>query len=709
MREAVSPETDREGQLMLDERDVPAAATSATGDLTVSQLWHWLTADGSSDELLDWAPDVAALTTVLLERSQAFRFAVSPPAGVVWPPDEAGPFTSSVASAAAEWRAMMDRGSGGAPDLVVRLWATVKEHLDTPVAEMTGGRAWPLCEAVLLLHAIADEASAGCGGGGGARVPAGSTAVAQAQEMLARTGTLARLPAERVALLPKTRTTGVGMTHRSLSRYSCTSTSGIPTTWHRIPIRRLGSEPAARHANVLLLPWPLHIRESDFEPLPGSVRRPEREPFGFFQYTPSEPVDLDLVDGLLEAALHEVDRVDVVALPESCLHESEVTALEAVLARHRVSLLVAGLRLDPTGPDRWPGNAVHIGALLGDQWWHYRQHKHHRWFLDSGQVQQYDIAGALTPGVRWWEAMELPQRSVNVLELGGGITVAAVVCEDLARLDGVAELLRSVGPTLVVTLLLDGPQLASRWTARYAGVLADDPGSAVLTLTASGMATRSRPPGKPPSRVVAMWKDPLRGLQEIPLEEGAQGVLLKAEQRPSPRYAADGRAPADDATDLYVTGVQQLRAAAPRVPPTDPLAETGPVRPTLATTELSVLCSWTGAVAHALADAGVPAGHRTDGVVPAASRDLARSRLEDVLDAARPGAAWRARMGLPEPSDQLAGALDALGRFSRSVLEQTWHVPADGALAALETVPVEDQVGRLVRRVLRTALDAGRR
>ena len=115
------------------------------------------------------------------------------------------------------------------------------------------------------------------------------------------------------------------------------------------------------------------------------------------------------------------------------------------------------------------------GLFHDDRWWHYRQNKHHRWFLDAGQIEAYNIAGALHPSVRWWEAMEIPERSVHFLELGGGITVAAVVCEDLARLDGVAELLRSVGPTLVMTLLLDGPQLASRWTSRYAGVLADEP------------------------------------------------------------------------------------------------------------------------------------------------------------------------------------------------------------------------------------------
>src|SRR5262249_43069848 len=100
-------------------------------------------------------------------------------------------------------------------------------------------------------------------------------------------------------------------------------------------------------------------------------------------------------------------------------------------------------------------------------------------------------------------------------------TLVSLVCEDLARLGEVADLLRAIGPTLVVTTLLDGPQLASRWTARYASVLADDPGSAVVTLTSFGFVQRSLPPGRPPSRVVSLWKDPVRGLREIPLDADA--------------------------------------------------------------------------------------------------------------------------------------------------------------------------------------------
>lgn len=615
--------------------------------LTVSGLWDWLSAGRLSDDVLEWAPDVAALTSVLLQRSHAYRFVVSPPPHGEWPPADIEDFADHVTSAATEWRAAMDAWDGQAPTVVRRYWQCLVEHLETPLTTVAEGRPWELCEAALALHAIADEASAGCAGAGPAH-HAGSVFGSRAREMLARTGSMARFPADRVAQLPKSRTTSVGITHRSLSRYSCTTTGGIRVVWDRLPLRRPGAGPEARHANVLLLPWPLHIKETDFVPVPGSVRRPQREPFGFFRYEPSEPLDLDLVDALLAAALEEVDGVDVVVLPEGYLDERDIDALESRLAGHGVTMLVTGLRPQPAGPDRFPMNSLHTGVRLGGRWWHYRQNKHHRWFLDASQVEAYNIAGALHPGVRWWEAMEIPERCVHFLELGGGITVAAVVCEDLARLDGVAELLRSAGPTLVITLLLDGPQLASRWTARYAGVLGDDPGSAVLTLTPLGMAARSRPHGMPPSRVIAMWKDPVRGLREIPLEPGAQGVLLKAVLDTSTRHAADGRGPADDVTDLYVAGVQQVGA----VPgPGEPAAH-HPTRADatgLDTTDLSVVAGWAEGIADAVSQ-GRPA-------------------LEAVLAAAAPGASWRTGAGLNRPSGRLETALEALVRLTRSAID----------------------------------------
>jgi hypothetical protein len=121
-----------------------------------------------------------------------------------------------------------------------------------------------------------------------------------------------------------------------------------------------------------------------------------------------------------------------------------------------VWLVVAGVREPPDPGGRFGANWLHLGVWFGGRWWRYRQNKHHRWSLDDNQIEQYHLAAALPPGVRWWEAMAVPTRAVQVVELAEGVTLVSLVCEDLARLDEVADLLRAIGPTLVVTTLLDG-------------------------------------------------------------------------------------------------------------------------------------------------------------------------------------------------------------------------------------------------------------
>ena len=44
--------------------------------------------------------------------------------------------------------------------------------------------------------------------------------------------------------------------------------------------------------------------------------------------------------------------------------------------------------------------------------------------------------------------MAVPRRAVQILELAEGVTLVSLVCEDLTRLDEVADLLRAIGPTL---------------------------------------------------------------------------------------------------------------------------------------------------------------------------------------------------------------------------------------------------------------------
>jgi len=233
------------------------------------------------------------------------------------------------------------------------------------------------------------------------------------------------------------------------------------------------------------------------------------------------------------------------------------------------------------------------------------------------------------------------------------------VCEDLAQIDDVADLLRSVGPTLVVTPLLDGPQLSSRWAARYASVLADDPGSAVLTLTCAGMARRSRPHGRDASSVIALWKDPVRGTREIPLEAGAEGVLLTASADIVTRRSGDGRQPVDNCTEFFDMGIHQVRAAT--AGSSGSTFRPMPTPAPLESEELTILTSWAEAIAEVLSDAP----------------ERAQAVLADPL----PGAPWRAALGIEEPSQPLSSAIDSMQESVRRTIATTDQPTLNAVLA----------------------------
>jgi len=655
-----------------------------SSEATLASAWRAVTGNAIGDELLDWPPDLLALSEVILERSEAYRFALSPPFGAQWPPASRPEWPDAVTDAARHWSAWAEGRSWAIPGLLAQEWEVLRARAEAPLSHLTEAQDWRLCQALLTLHAIADEA---CAGLGVALDTAGADGVryrARARELLARTGSLARIPAHLVRVLPKAGTPASGSSARVLSRYAAVELPGVEAKWHKTPVRGLTTRPRAERVNYLLLPWPLRIQESDFRPVAGPLKRLANDPFGFFEFTPSERLDLDLADRTLAAARDVGGKVDVVVLPESAVEHSEIDGLEALLARHEVTTLVAGIREQPALPGRFPGNWVHIGVSVGGQWTHIRQSKHHRWSLDDAQVRQYHLAGALHPHVRWWEAMEVPRRSVQFVELGGGVTLTSLVCEDLAQADEVAGVIRDVGPTIVVTPLLDGPQLSSRWGARYAGVLADDPGSAVLTLTSFGMTQRCRPAGRNPSRVVALWKGHGQLAREIPLDQGAHAILLSATVGRAIRRSFDGRRPGHDRSEFASVSVGQIRASSKGTPP--PRASVGPPqRLRLTADELTILTSWAEAIAEALAFA------------PTSIDALAADALS--------GASWRKELRVCEPSRPLRRCIDGVARIARAAVAADGTAPIDTALlAADERQLSEPAIDGLARAVLRSAL-----
>jgi hypothetical protein len=510
------------------------------------------------DDLPCWPPDVFCVCNLILDHTEAYRFAVAPPAGRRWPP--APDWNARVADAARGWRDAVTVGTPTVvlPDYVQRHWDVLSRARDLPMTRIASGDEWEVCEALLTLHALADEACAGLGVH--EPTPEGTALEERAWAMLTARGSLSRLPPRRVSIVPKTNFAARGITIRSMSRYLALYYESVEVRWRRVAaeVRATAQTAGPRTFHVLLVPWPLTVRSEDFRSVPNPLDNMDPEVFGFFEFAPHQTLDRAYLASLVRAAVDQGERVDAVMLPEDAVSPDEIEILEDVLAEHGGTFLVAGVRKPPS-EGGFGRNYVHFGIHGDEGWQRYEQDKHHRWCLDGGQIRQYHLCRALDPHKLWWEAIDVPSRSLHVIDVGGGATAAPLVCEDLARMDEVADLLRRIGPSVVLALLLDGPQLVTRWPSRYAGVLADEPGSAVLTLTSFGMVRRSRPPGLPPSRVIALWDDTVHGVNEIALAPGAQAVLLTTTLEPRTVWTADGRRH-EGVPTLVLSDVRQVRS-----------------------------------------------------------------------------------------------------------------------------------------------------
>jgi len=168
------------------------------------------------------------------------------------------------------------------------------------------------------------------------------------------------------------------------------------------------------------------------------------------------------------------------------------------------------------------------------------------------------LGDALDPEDGWWEKIDVNDRECWFYVMRHGASIVTLVCEDLARVDPVQTVIRSMGPNLVIALLMDGPQLARRWSARYATVLAEDPGSAVLTLTSVGMVRRSSMPGDNEPREIALWKEPGGRTEELRLPARAQALLVILAPAWEENFTLDGRSDTFGSMRLSLMGARGI-------------------------------------------------------------------------------------------------------------------------------------------------------
>jgi hypothetical protein len=177
--------------------------------------------------------------------------------------------------------------------------------------------------------------------------------------------------------------------------------------------------------------------------------------------------------------------------------------------------------------------------------------------------KEWTKSGSLDPNRRWWEHIDVHNRSIAFVINSQNAIISALVCEDLARYDPVLPTMTAVGPTLVIALLLDGPQLSSRWPARYATVLAEDPGSSVLTLTSAGMVERSAMPADQNRAVVGLWKDRHAPAKELVLPRDHHGLVLSLNCCGRNQRTLDRRVASELTTEYRLGGCRGVRLSRP--------------------------------------------------------------------------------------------------------------------------------------------------
>jgi hypothetical protein len=520
------------------------------------------------EECPAWPPDLFALAGALIRRNGAYL--------QVFEHRGPAPYLNDLEQAAETWRNQIDAISAESVTVsvlqsvrvreVVDAWASLIQARNTPINEIRR----ELAEQLIRMTLIADQASVGIGIDWDNRTEKGtrpSKFLSIAEQILVTNELQSfcrEVPRDVLCVLGKQHTPAKGATFRSLSHHlALYHPSEIEARWINPIPKMVEQGPSREGLNLLLLPWPRRVATEDFqEVLPGGIRQDGSEPPGYFRYQPKEYDGSERFAVRLRQALasayQQAGAIDAIVLPELALTEAQYYAAEQIAFEARC-ILVCGLRQAGTTPNDWDANLSVLQvarAVRGPEQTvdsqdpllsnlRLFQAKHHRWYLDRAQIVNYQLGGRFPTSRGCWEHIDLPGRVLHFVTLNS-TTWTVLVCEDLARQDPAADLIRAVGPNLLIALLMDGPQLTGRWPSRYASVLAEDPGTSVLTLTSLGMAERSRPiiqsgQRASPSRVIALWRDAVEGEIQIAHDPDDDACVLSLEYQLRTEYCADGR------------------------------------------------------------------------------------------------------------------------------------------------------------------------
>lgn len=382
-------------------------------------------------------------------------------------------------------------------------------------------------------------------------------------------------------VLPKGRTTSLGCSLRSMSR-----NIGLApiTTEVNAKFGNFSGYKNTGLFNLLAIPYPFDICHNCFQPSfdGGTSSRKSSERWRWFhvQQTWIDALNtqtkrtgqLNNLSKIIDNSQNRGGEIHGVVLPELSLDFNLFVGFADVIAEQHQSIevLVAGtsnaLVELPKGQLLKPGNfvctAIFEPLTAGMKKREYSlsvQHKHHRWKLTHNQIVDYGISHTLNPMYDWWENTNISTRALNFWAFRENSILSTLICEDLARNDPAHQVLRTIGPNLVIALLMDGPQLDSRWPGRYASMLSEDPGASVLTLTSGGLLHDRKGGGRyDNSYQVALWSEPGKPNRVLDMGENNGGILLNLQGVNRSTQTLDGRHKPNSAKEWRLVGVKEV-------------------------------------------------------------------------------------------------------------------------------------------------------
>lgn len=385
--------------------------------------------------------------------------------------------------------------------------------------------------------------------------------------------TLSAAAPDIACILPKSRTPALGCTLRSLSHnLSLLPPRGLARACWLPPVAAPSRQSEGAPLNVLLIPYPYAIAAQSFHGEDPAELQKENRTWGWFEISPPSPENAEdsdnnfkiFIDDLIEKSSKDSKKVDAIIFPELSLSHRKFKILSEHLKKnHDLEFVIAGL----SDHKERSGNFVILSLTDftdGEDenfWIEDARQKHHRWQLERSQISTYSLGASLDVNSMWWERLDIFSRSLTVGVVRGHSTITTLICEDLARVDPAQELLRAIGPNLVIALLMDGPQLSNRWPSRYATVLAEDPGSSVLTLTSLGLIDRVNKANMlPKSQCVALWRDDA-GVKELVLPTGASALSITLTPSMIEEHTLDGRSDHGNSIVWRLSGCQPVHSS----------------------------------------------------------------------------------------------------------------------------------------------------